>query len=118
MARPELGSKHLCQTCGTRFFDLNRSPITCPKCGNVFETVPRVAQRPPEAEDEEVPQGLESELVPIEEAEAEEEKTVPVADEEEVEIDTEDDTFLEEEDEDGDDVGDLIDSDIRDEEER
>ncbi|MGA9487892.1 MAG: FYDLN acid domain-containing protein, partial [Methylocella sp.] len=27
MAKPELGNKHHCQNCGTRFFDLNKSPI-------------------------------------------------------------------------------------------
>jgi hypothetical protein len=62
--------------------------------------------------------GVERELVPLEEADVEEDKVVAVTDDEEVEIDSDDDTFLEEEDEDTDDVGDLIDSDIRDEEER
>jgi hypothetical protein len=75
-------------------------------------------QRAVEAEDEEVPAGAETELVPLEEAEAEEDKVAPVAGDEDVEIDTDEDTFLEEEDEEADDVGDLIDSDIRDEEER
>lgn len=27
------GSKRVCQECQTRFFDLRRSPIMCPKCG-------------------------------------------------------------------------------------
>jgi len=27
------GSKRTCQSCGARFYDLNKSPIKCPKCG-------------------------------------------------------------------------------------
>ena len=117
MARPELGRKHQCQNCGTRFFDLNRSPIACPKCGTICEDLTQVTPHAVEAENEDVPGGAESELVPLEEAEVEEDKVVPAAEDEEVEIDA-DDTFLEEGDEDADDVGDLIDSDIRDDEER
>ena len=26
------GEKHLCSNCGTKFFDLNKDPIICPKC--------------------------------------------------------------------------------------
>ena len=33
MAKPELGSKRVCVSCGARFYDLNKSPIKCPKCG-------------------------------------------------------------------------------------
>ena len=55
-------------------------------------------------------------LVPLEEADAGEDKVVAVADDD-TEIEA-DDTFLEEEEEDADDVGDLIDGEIGDEEER
>jgi uncharacterized protein (TIGR02300 family) len=27
------GTKRTCQNCGARFYDLNKSPIKCPKCG-------------------------------------------------------------------------------------
>jgi uncharacterized protein (TIGR02300 family) len=27
------GTKRTCQSCGARFYDLNKSPIKCPKCG-------------------------------------------------------------------------------------
>ena len=37
--RPELGTKCTCMECHERFYDLNRSPAICPKCG---------AQQPPE----------------------------------------------------------------------
>lgn len=32
MAKPELGSKRVCVSCATRFFDLGKSPAVCPKC--------------------------------------------------------------------------------------
>jgi len=33
MAKPELGLKRTCVECGARFYDLNRVPTVCPKCG-------------------------------------------------------------------------------------
>jgi uncharacterized protein (TIGR02300 family) len=33
MAKPELGLKRVCVSCGTRFYDLARAPAVCPKCG-------------------------------------------------------------------------------------
>lgn len=33
MAKPELGEKHTCVSCGARFFDLGKVPAVCPKCG-------------------------------------------------------------------------------------
>jgi len=39
MGRPELGAKRTCMACHERFYDLNRSPAICPKCG---------VQQPPE----------------------------------------------------------------------
>ncbi|MHB1305265.1 MAG: TIGR02300 family protein [Acidiphilium sp.] len=33
MAKPELGNKHTCVSCGARFFDLGNVPAICPKCG-------------------------------------------------------------------------------------
>ena len=33
MAKPELGLKRTCVACGTRFYDLARTPAACPKCG-------------------------------------------------------------------------------------
>src|SRR3954467_8469110 len=33
MGRPELGTKCTCTGCQERFYDLNRAPATCPKCG-------------------------------------------------------------------------------------
>jgi|SRR5580692_7785689 uncharacterized protein (TIGR02300 family) len=39
MGRPELGTKYACASCAERFYDLNKVPATCPKCG---------AEQPPE----------------------------------------------------------------------
>lgn len=39
MGRLELGTKCTCTGCQERFYDLNRKPAICPKCG---------AQQPPE----------------------------------------------------------------------
>jgi uncharacterized protein (TIGR02300 family) len=108
VARPELGSKHRCEHCGARFFDLNRLPIACPKCGTVVEGVPRAV--PHAANEKDLSAGAETELVSLEETDVEENKVAAAADDE-VEIDTTDDTFLAEEEEDDGDVGDLIDSD-------
>jgi uncharacterized protein (TIGR02300 family) len=33
MGKPELGTKCTCTGCNERFYDLNRSPAICPKCG-------------------------------------------------------------------------------------
>jgi uncharacterized protein (TIGR02300 family) len=33
MAKPELGQKRVCVSCGTKFYDLTRAPAVCPKCG-------------------------------------------------------------------------------------
>jgi uncharacterized protein (TIGR02300 family) len=37
LAKPEWGTKRVCQSCGARFYDLARSPIVCPSCGAVFD---------------------------------------------------------------------------------
>ncbi len=34
MAKPELGTKRVCVSCGARFYDLVRQPAVCPKCSS------------------------------------------------------------------------------------
>jgi uncharacterized protein (TIGR02300 family) len=51
VAKPEWGTKRDCTECGARFYDLNRVPAACPKCGAVFEVraekaAPRSEERP------------------------------------------------------------------------
>ena len=122
MAKPELGAKRQCQHCGAKFFDLNRDPIVCPKCGTIFQGVTARAERisaKDEDEEEEVAQPAGVEIVSLDDVEASEEKAAePVVDDIDVEDDTEaDDPFLEEEEEDDDDVTTLIDGDIAPDEE-
>ncbi|QCE35008.1 TIGR02300 family protein [Acetobacteraceae bacterium] len=37
MADAELGHKHICTECSARFYDFNRTPITCPSCGAILQ---------------------------------------------------------------------------------
>ena len=126
MAKLELGSKHQCQNCGAKFFDLNKDPIVCPKCGTVFQSVAargRPAAKAEEEEDTEIATPAGVDVVSLDEVEAGEEKAAaePAVDDIDVEEDAEDDAaddpFLEEEEEDDDDVSNLIDGDIAPDEE-
>lgn len=128
MAKPELGTKRHCPNCGTRYYDLNRDPILCPKCGTVFEASAvtvreRAAKLAAVAEDEaEIEEEIgDVELVPLEEADgdaAEAEDVPDDLDDGAIEpLGEDDDTFLEEEDEGDDDVTDII-GDVDEEEER
>lgn len=36
MPKEEWGTKRLCPHCSTRFYDLQRDPMTCPSCGAEF----------------------------------------------------------------------------------
>jgi len=123
VAKPELGTKRQCQNCGAKFFDLNKDPIICPKCGTVFQGATARARPTAKPEEEEAelstPAGVE--VVSLDEVEASEEKVAePAVDDIDVEEDdaeTPDDPFLEEEEEDDDDVTNLIDGDIAPDEE-
>lgn len=37
MSKPEWGIKRICQNCTTRFYDMRRQPIICPKCDHPFD---------------------------------------------------------------------------------
>lgn len=102
MAKPELGTKRLCPNCSTKYYDLNRDPILCPKCGTPF-TIAALALRAKaapiaEEEEEEEAAALPVDFVSLEEADAEEtgEADVPGVEDEEIEDigDDDDDTFL------------------------
>jgi len=138
VAKPELGTKRLCAGC--EFYDLNKDPIHCPKCGVVYEVavaarparpepVAAPVARPPVPEEVPVPEPAEVETVSLEEADAEAQGATakkpapaePGAEEEEVEIEgtlDDDNTFIEEQEEENADVTDIIGGDIENEEER
>jgi uncharacterized protein (TIGR02300 family) len=122
VAKTELGAKRQCQNCGAKFFDLNKDPIVCPKCGTIFQgaaRVERAAVKEVVEEDEVVaPAGVE--LVSLDEVEASEEKAAePAVEDVDVEEDEAepDDPFIEAEEEEEDDVTNLIDGDIAPDEE-
>jgi uncharacterized protein (TIGR02300 family) len=46
VGRSELGTKCACASCAERFYDLNRSPAVCPKCGATQPPVVVRALRP------------------------------------------------------------------------
>jgi uncharacterized protein (TIGR02300 family) len=136
MAKLELGTKRSCSECGAKFYDLNKDPIVCPKCGAAFDlaslTMTSAAAKPREkpAKAEETDEGEANEaIVSLEDADAEEAATgraSPDVVEDDDVPDLEDDTladddevksdeFLEDDDED-DDVSVLIEGDIEDEE--
>ena len=128
VAKPELGEKHLCASCETKYYDLNRDPIVCPKCGTVFvveEVAKPVVVKPkaaPEAPAEEKKKDSEDsaetpETISLEDADDDDEDDtvdgdnvpddipdVEVEDDEEGEDDSK---FLDDDDED-DDVSDLV----------
>ncbi len=122
MAKPELGAKRQCQACGAKFFDLNKDPIVCPKCGTVFQGAMRVRVAAKEdEEDAEVSAPAGVDMVSLDDVAAGEEKAVETAvediDVEDDDASVEDDSFLEEEEEEDDDVTNLIDGDIAPDEE-
>jgi uncharacterized protein (TIGR02300 family) len=125
VAKPELGLKRQCMSCGAKFYDLNRDPAVCPKCGTVFQVTaltrvaaPAVARATTD-EDETELETAGPEMVSLEDVEAgEADKDLPIDDD--IDVGEEvggDDTFLEEEEEGEDDVSDLIDGDLEDDEE-
>jgi uncharacterized protein (TIGR02300 family) len=137
VAKPELGTKRLCASCGAKFYDLNKDPIHCPKCGTVYEVAPVVtrgrpeaaaAARPAPAEEVAAPEPQEVETVSLEEADAEASGakkpagTEAEAGDDDVEVeetldDDDDSTFIEEQEEEDADVTDIIGGDIENEEE-
>ena len=133
MSKPELGTKRVCPVTGRKFYDLNKDPIVSPYTGQIVPVTaaPRgraevLAAKPVREEEAELPEAADPDLVPLEEADAEAAGTGAVAgavdadEEEDTELaeDLEDDaSFLEETEDEDDDVTDIIGGDIEDEEE-
>lgn len=96
MAKPDLGKKRICLSCGARFYDLSREPIVCPKCDTELDLAAllkasRAKPTPPKVEKPKV-------------------KAVVVVDDD-VEIEDDDDDFPDDDialDDDDDDDDDLI----------
>jgi len=45
LANPELGTKQICPQCQAKFYDLNKRPAHCPKCGSEFDPDEAVRNR-------------------------------------------------------------------------
>ena len=97
MSKPEWGTKRICPNCGTRYYDMRRDPITCPKCGAPFDAESLVRTRKTRAV---APAAVEEEVAPLEEeleadlaAEPDEEgeavTEIPVGEEAESEVEEE-----------------------------
>ena len=124
MAKAELGTKRLCASCGAKFYDLNKTPITCPKCHTVMELAAVAARPRPEpasaraatpSKEEVLPETQDAEFVSLEDADAEAQgkKTGDdaIAGDDDIEIDDEpmdDAALIEEQEESDDDVTDII----------
>ena len=37
VSKDKLGTKQVCPSCESRFYDLNKRPAVCPKCGADFD---------------------------------------------------------------------------------
>jgi uncharacterized protein (TIGR02300 family) len=122
VGKEALGIKRQCQSCGAKFYDLNKNPIICPKCDTVFVPMAvssrlraaAASSNVVAANDEDLPLDEAVAFVPLEDVVAAEDGDKDIALDDDIELDDdEDDSFLPVEDEDDeDDVADLIDGDL------
>ena len=136
MAKSDLGTKRICPTTGKKFYDLNKNPVISPYTGEVVRIAPIAPIPPPRTRAdaaararaaaaasaaEATPEPVEAEeLVPLEEADAEENtgkvKAVVPESEDDIEIDEtiedddddDDSTVITDEEEGDEDVTDII----------
>ena len=129
MAKSDLGTKRICPTTGKKFYDLNKTPVVSPYTGEVVPIAPIAPVRAARgdaarasaaaAAAEATPEPAEAEeLVPLEEADAEEntgkvKAVVPESEDdieadETIEDDDDDSTFIADEEEGDEDVTDII----------
>ena len=45
MSKPAWGTKRVCPSCRARFYDLSRTPITCPVCQAIYQVMPPPSRR-------------------------------------------------------------------------
>ena len=135
MAKSDLGTKRICPTTGKKFYDLNKNPVISPYTGEVVRIAPIAPIPPPRTRAdaaararaaaaasaaEATPEPVEAEeLVPLEEADAEENtgnvKAVVPESEDDIEIDEtieddddDDSTVIADEEEGDEDLTDII----------
>lgn len=112
--KQERGTKRTCQSCGDRFYDLNYSPITCPMCGEAYVIASSPAALAAFKAEEKAAKKV-MKPVFIEEAEAASELIAVEGEEALADVEAEetvtaeaDETFLEEEEEEGVDMSNII----------
>jgi uncharacterized protein (TIGR02300 family) len=112
--KAERGTKRVCQSCGSKFYDLNRDPITCPMCQSVYQMAATSARATGgnnlDADDDAVLDKGRLEFVPLDEVAASEGEDLPdiegddiadvaADDDEALDAGGDDEAFLEAEDE-------------------
>ncbi len=129
MARPELGTKRVCPTTGRKFYDLNKDPIISPYTGQVVTIAAPLLRGRPDAvapraaqtdEDGDLDPVTDAELISLEEADDEASAAKNVVSDDDIDVEDDpgtDDTFLEEDEDENDDVTDLIGDGLEDDEE-
>lgn len=131
MVKAELGTKRTCPSCASRFYDLLKNPIICPKCGVSFIAAPILPSKGDypgaapapvakvrEKEEVEESENADVELISLEDVEEDGKDDDETAGIEDVDLGEdaepadaeEDDTFLVVEEEEGDNVSGLLDS--------
>ncbi|WP_119677336.1 TIGR02300 family protein [Indioceanicola profundi] len=137
MAKPEWGTKRICPSCGTRYYDMRKDPPTCPSCGTVFDPeallksrrarpipVEEVVKKAPiEREDDDETSGVDTDEEESieEEADVDTDEDVEVADVEDEEaetVDEDEDVLLEDADELGDDDDIEVNNDLENDDDR
>jgi len=120
MSKPAKGTKRVCPSCGARFYDLNRTPISCPLCQAAYQVPVAAPRRNERAQPAEEKKPVEAKAPPVvervkavsaEEAEEAGVEADDVSDDEDIDLgddapeippsDDEDDTFLEDDEEEG-----------------
>jgi uncharacterized protein (TIGR02300 family) len=124
VSKQEWGTKRICPNCGTRYYDLSRDPIVCPKCSTTFDPEAllktrrvRVVAPVEEVAAPVVEEEIDADLETAVEGEAEEEVVPAEAGEEEEEEEEEVIEDASELGEDQDDMAEVIEN-VEDEEER
>ena len=55
VSKDKLGVKRICGSCGAKFYDLDKTPIICPKCGTPYEEIASPKSSAPVAPVKEAP---------------------------------------------------------------
>ncbi len=107
MVDPKLGTKRVCEACGAKFYDLNKSPAVCPKCGHAYDPAAAMATdepvrdiAPTAAEKETDDDALEDDDDALSLEDMAEEETADSDDDETLEQFDEDEALLDDDDED------------------